>query len=103
MWQGSAGWQRYTVRRSRIQRNWSMPPPAHLVGLRTVFNAVHRFPPQTASSVLACAVQTRPPITFLDDPFPRLDPAWVSDRDTVYEAVPLDAGAATPALCDRRN
>ena len=41
-------------------------PPATLVGLRTMFNAFHHFPPEAARTVLAHAVEARAPIAIFE-------------------------------------
>jgi len=43
-------------------------PPPSLVGLRTMFNAFHHFPPETAHAVLASAVEARVPIAIFEIP-----------------------------------
>jgi len=40
--------------------------PAHLKGLRTLFNAFHHFRPTEARSILASAVDTRQPIAIIE-------------------------------------
>ncbi len=66
--------------------------PRNLVGLRTMFNAFHHFPPAAARSVLKCAVEARQPIAVFE--FPERAPATILP----LLFTPLFVAMATPFI-----
>jgi len=66
--------------------------PRELAGLRTMFNAFHHFPPESAPRVLECAVEARQPIAIFEIPDRRI--AGILP----LILTPLFVALATPAI-----
>src|SRR5580704_164594 len=73
--------------------------PPELVGLRTIFNAFHRFPPRAARRVLEDAVKAGQPICIFEIPERRLltiislllTPLFVAFATPFHKTVPMEA------------